>query len=358
MSERPLRPRVLTGDRPTGPLHLGHLVGSLRSRVAMQDDHACYVLIADLHALSTRSDRERLDAMGAHVRAIVTDLLAAGIDPARTTVYLQSAVPAVYDLAVLLQMITPRRKLEELPSLAAMAEAARIAAGDVTLGLLGYPVLQAADILMARAEIVPVGADNVERVELARTLAATFNERYGDVFPLPAPHVGKVPVLPGVEIGPAGSRRKMSKSLGNTVWLSDPPETVADKLATLRRLEGVADEDQPVAVFARAFLPEDEADEAVRDWAADRLSTGAILERITRAVLDELEPIRARRAEIEAEPDLVDEVLVDGTIRARDVAYATLENVRRAMGFADFWDRAVEAAHARSKARKSPYGTP
>ncbi len=352
------RPRVLTGDRPTGPLHLGHLVGSLRARVAMQDEHTSFVLIADLHALATRSDRDSIERMHEHVRSIVADLLAAGIDPDETTLYLQSAVPAVYDLAVLLQMITPRRRLERLPSLAVMARDARLADDEVTMGLLGYPVLQAADILMARAELVPVGADNVERVELARTLAETFNERYEPIFPLPAPRVATVPALPGVETVPGGMRRKMSKSLGNAVYLSDPPDVVRDKLRTLCRLDGLAPDDQPLAAFVHAFLPSDEADETARAFAEGRLSEAAVLDRVVEAVEAELAPIRERRAAVEQDPDRIDEVLVDGTIRARDVAYATLEDVRRAMGLATFWDQAVEAAHARSRRRKTPFGPP
>ena len=161
------KPRLLTGDRPTGALHLGHLVGSLRQRVALQDDYECFNIVADLHTLTTRPKAEQIRELPKLVREMVVDLLSVGIDPERTVIYLQSGVPAVYDLAILLQMLVPSERLHKLDSVRDMAEAAG-QADAMSLGLLAYPVLQAADILMAKAQVIPVGGDNVAHIEIAR----------------------------------------------------------------------------------------------------------------------------------------------------------------------------------------------
>jgi tryptophanyl-tRNA synthetase len=225
------KPRLLTGDRPTGPLHLGHLVGTLQSRVQLQDSHECFVIVADLHSLTTRWKREQITELPARVRGMVLDLLGVGIDPARSTIYLQSGVPAVYDLTILLQMLTPVARLSKIETIKDMAHSAGLEDSEVPLGLLGYPVLQAADILMANAELVPVGGDNETHVHVARELAEHFNEAYGHVFAVPQPTMSTTPSLPGVNTIAGGSERKMSKSLGNTINLGDSPEEVARKLA-------------------------------------------------------------------------------------------------------------------------------
>src|SRR5690606_32439644 len=187
------KPRLRTGDRPTGPLHLGHLVGTLHSRVKLQDSHECFLIVADLHSLTTRSRSDEIARLPQHVRDVVLDLLSVGIDPERTTIYLQSRVPAVYDIAILLQMLTPVARLSGMESIRDMATNAGLSDRDVPLGLLGYPVLQAADILMANAELVPVGADNELHVTLARDIARHFNEAYGPVFAVPEATVAPTP---------------------------------------------------------------------------------------------------------------------------------------------------------------------
>jgi tryptophanyl-tRNA synthetase len=352
MSEQP---RLLTGDRPTGPLHLGHLVGSLQARVDLQDSHECFVIVADLHTLTTRPQREHIARLGANVRDVVLDLLAVGIDPARSTIYLQSGVPAVYDLDVLLQMLVPVARLERVPSIRGMATAAGISTEAMTLGLLAYPVLQAADILMARARVVPVGRDNEEHVHVARELAVAFNETYGDVFPVPEALLSKWPALPGVEAGLGGSRHKMSKSLGNAVFLSDSPETVREKLATLEAEPGTDAGRWPVFEFVDAFVGGEEATSLRTEFAAGALSRAALLDRLVRAVEGLLAPLRQRRAEYAGEPGRVEEVVVDGTIRAREVAYGTLQAAREAMGLEALWAGLVKATEARAQARKRPY---
>ena len=217
------RPRILTGDRPTGPLHLGHYVGSVRNRIELQDRYECFFIIADVHTLTTRPEKEYLRELADHVRAITIDYLATGIDPERAVIFVQSAVPETYELHTLLSMLTTVPRLERVPSLKEMAQAASLEV--MPYGLLGYPVLQAADILLPRANLVPVGKDNESQVEVSRELARRFNRLYGPVFPVPEVRIGDVPTLIGTD-----GQAKMSKSLDNTIYLGDDAATVERKV--------------------------------------------------------------------------------------------------------------------------------
>ena len=355
MADAEPKPRLLTGDRPTGPLHLGHLVGSLDARVDAQDSHDCFVIVADLHTLTTRPQKHHLDALPANVRDVVLDLVSVGIDPSKSTIYLQSGVPAVYDLSLLLSMLVPKARLEQVKSLESMAVAAQLPSEAMTLGLLGYPVLQAADVLMARATLVPVGQDNEEHIDIAREVATVFNDLYGDVFPLPSAKLSRTPILPGVNVGMGGTGSKMSKSLGNAIFLKDPPDTVADKVRSIDPSERLPDGSAPLIAFANAFTSEDEAKSLAADLEAGKLSGSSLHDRVIAGIEARLQPVRERRAQVEADAGLVEEVLVDGTIRAREVANRTLQNVRDAMGFESMWSAFVEATATRAKARKKPY---
>ncbi len=350
----PRKPRLLTGDRPTGPLHLGHLVGTLQSRVELQDSHECFVIVADLHSLTTRWKREQITELPARVRGMVLDLLSVGIDPTRSTIYLQSGVPAVYDLTILLQMLTPVARLSKIETIKDMANSAGLEDSEVPLGLLGYPVLQAADILMANAELVPVGGDNETHVHVARELAEHFNEAYGQVFAVPQPTMSTTPSLPGVNTIVGGSERKMSKSLGNTINLSDAPEEVARKLRTLPGPAPGEPGRPPLFAFAEAFIPA-EAESLRGDYDRGAIGFAAVQDRLIRAIDDVLAPIRERRASFAADKGRVEEILVDGTITARKVAYETLAKVREAMGLEGLWSGLVQATQARAEARKKPF---
>ncbi|MFO7562913.1 MAG: tryptophan--tRNA ligase [Enhygromyxa sp.] len=349
MSSSPQKARVLTGDRPTGPLHVGHLLGSLQRRVAMQDSHECFVIVADLHTLTTRPQRERVAELPRNVRAVVLDLLGAGIDPSKSTIYLQSGVPAVYDLAILLQMLIPVSHLRSLASLAQMAKVAELDDEHMSLGLLGYPVLQAADILMARAELIPVGGDNLAHVEIAREVAQRFNEMYAPVFPLPTGESSRVETLPG--IGPEGpAASKMSKSAGNTIELGDPPQVVATKLRTLGG--------ERLYAFVDALIEDPEqASATIAEHRAGKLGDAAVHDLLIDATEKLLAPIRERRARFEGDDGLVEEIVVDGTIRAREVAYATLQQVREAMGLEPLWKGLIDVAQRRAEERKKPYSS-
>ena len=217
------KPRLLTGDRPTGRLHLGHYVGSLANRLRLQHEYDSFFIIADLHTLTTRPEREYIRDIPRYIREIVLDYLAVGIDPAISTIFVQSAIPETYELNLLFEMLVSVPRLERLPSLKELARESNLE--SMPFGLLGYPVLQAVDILLPRAEVVPVGKDNQAHVELARELARRFNNLYGTVFPEPEALIGPVPLLVGTD-----GKNKMSKSLGNAIYLSDDAATVEAKV--------------------------------------------------------------------------------------------------------------------------------
>jgi tryptophanyl-tRNA synthetase len=348
------KPRLLTGDRPTGPLHLGHLVGTLQNRVALQDSHECFIIVADLHSLTTRSKREQITELPGLVRSMVLDLLSVGIDPARSTIYLQSGVPAVYDLAILLQMLTPVARLSKIDTIKDMARSAGLSDSEVPIGLLGYPVLQAADILMANAELVPVGGDNEIHVQVARELAEHFNEAYGPCSRSRSRPSRAPPSLPGVNTIPGGSARKMSKSLGNSdqprgLLRGGRPQAAHPPRPRPRRARA------PAAVRLRRGLhPRGDRGPAPRlRPRRDRLRRrpGPHHHAPSRTCSRRSASVAPRFA---ADRGRVEEIVVDGTITARKVAYETLARVREAMGLEPLWAGLVQATQARAEARKRP----
>jgi len=331
------RKRILTGDRPTGRLHLGHWVGSLQNRVLLQDEYECLFILADLHTLTTRPEREALAEVPENIRQSVLDYLAAGIDPERASIFVQSAVPETAELNLLLMMLVSVPRLERLPSIKDMAEAAHLEV--MPFGLLGYPVLQAADILLPRADVVPVGKDNVPHVEVTREIARRFNNLYGPVFPEPEALVSEVPSLPGIY-----GMQKMSKSLGNAILLSDPPETVRQRVMQMYTdpnriradIPGQVD-GNPVFIYHDAFNADvDEVNDLKERYRAGRVGDVEVKQKLFRAIENVLEPMRERRAAFEARPGMVEEVLQAGNQRARTQAAETMRMVRDAMGLTYF----------------------
>ncbi|NJD09950.1 MAG: tryptophan--tRNA ligase [Gemmatimonadetes bacterium] len=327
------RKRILTGDRPTGRLHLGHWVGSLQNRVLLQDDYDCFFILADLHTLTTRPEKEALAQVPDHIRDSVLDYLAAGIDPERASIFVQSAVPETAELNLLLMMLVSVPRLERLPSIKDMADAAHL---DVLpFGLLGYPVLQAADILLPRAQVVPVGKDNVPHVEITREIARRFNNLYGEVFPEPEAMVSEVPSLPGIY-----GMQKMSKSLGNAILLADSPDVVRQRVMQMYTdpnriradIPGNVD-GNPVFIYHDAFNRDvDEVNDLKERYRAGRVGDVEVKQKLFRAIELVLEPMRERRARFESRPGMVAEVLDAGNRRARAVAAETMALVREAMG--------------------------
>jgi len=333
--------RILTGDRPTGKLHLGHYVGSLANRVRLQDEYDCFFIIADLHTLTTRPEKEHIEGLRSNVREVALDYLAAGIDPAKSTIYLQSAVPAVYQINLIFEMLVTLPRVQRLPSIKDMARAANLNDETLPFGLVGYPVLQAADILMVRGDLVPVGKDNEAHVEITREIARRFNSMYGEVLPLPDVMVGEVPSLIGTD-----GQAKMSKSLGNAIFLSDDAKTVRKKVFAMYtdpnrvradvpgRVEG-----NPVFVYHDAFNPnQDEVEDLKTRYRQGRVGDVEVKEKLTTALNAFLDPIRQRREAYASQKGLVERVIYEGTLRASQEAEETLQAMRKAMGLATLWN--------------------
>jgi tryptophanyl-tRNA synthetase len=327
------KPRLLTGDRPTGRLHLGHYVGSLQNRVKLQHEYDAFFIIADLHTLTTRPEREHIKEIPGFIREIVLDYLSVGIDPQVSTIFVQSAITETYELNLLLEMLVTVPRLERLPSLKDMARDAHL--DTMSFGLLGYPVLQAVDILLPRAELVPVGKDNQAHVEITREIARRFNALYGPVFPEPEAIIGEVPTLVGTD----GSA-KMSKSLDNAIYLSDDAETVTAKVRGMytdpRRLRATDPgtvEGNPVFIYHDAFNDNAaEVSDLKERYRAGRVGDVEVKARLAAALNRFLEPIRERRARILAHPLLLQDVLAQGIRRMQAEAQETMRQVRDMSG--------------------------
>jgi tryptophanyl-tRNA synthetase len=330
-SKGPRRRRVVTGDRPTGPLHLGHLIGSLTNRVRLQDEFDLFVLVADYHMLTTRLTG--LDEIERNIREDVLGNLAVGLDPAKATIYLQSRVPETTELFVLLNTLVSVARLRRIPTL--KDKLAEVGSVEPSYGLLGYPLLQAADILLERGEVVPVGPDQASHVELAREVARSFNTAFGHVFPEPEAIVPPTGLLPGTD----GSS-KMGRSKGNSIGLFDDPESVTAKVMSMytdpSRIHASDPghvEGNPVFAFHDAFNADVAEVAELKDrYRAGRIGDVEVKRRLARALNLYLDPIRARRDTlVQQNPSIVDDVLAEGTGRARQEAQVTLANVRAAM---------------------------
>lgn len=350
------KPRILTGDRPTGLLHLGHYVGSIKNRVAMQEKYECFFIIADLHILTTKPQKEHIMSIRDNVHEQVLDYLACGIDPDISTIYLQSACPAVYEMNLIFEMLVSLNRVTGIPSIKEMARNAHIDEESVPFGLVGYPVLQTADILMPKANVVPVGKDNESHVELARDIARRFNQYYGEVFPLPEPILSDVPSLVGTD-----GMNKMSKSLSNAIFLSDTAKAVEKKIRgtytdpnrvhadTPGTVEG-----NPVFIYHDAFnTNKAEVEDLKERYRKGSVGDVEVKDKLSVAINNFLDPIRERRNEFARQKGLVEEVIYEGTMRMNEVAGETLKEVRGAMGLQGFWKKVSRVARDRQKAMQS-----
>ena len=326
--------RVLSGARPTGKLHLGNFVGAVSNWVKMQDEYDCFFFVADWHALTT--DYADTSQVKENALEVLLDLLAAGLDPQRCTLFQQSHVPQHAELYLLFSMITPLGWLERVPTYKDQQE--NLKEKDLgTHGFLGYPVLQAADILMYKADFVPVGEDQVPHVELTREIARRFNALYNrqglPVFPEPQPLLTPAAKLPGTD------GRKMSKSYGNTILLADPEPVVRQKLKTMvtdparvRRSDPGNPDVCPVGDLHKIFS--DRATLAKVDAGCRSAGIGCIECKgwVADALVQILNPMQERRKKYEENPKLVWDILETGSSQARQVAERTMEEVREAMG--------------------------
>lgn len=332
--------RMLTGDRPTGKLHLGHYVGSIANRVKLHHQYESFFIIADLHMLTTKNTREDIAKVPQNARDMVIDALAAGIEPERATFYLQSAIQEVGDLNTLFQNLVTVPRLERVPSLKDMARDA--GKEEMPYGLLGYPVLQAADILCVKANVVPVGKDNAAHVEVTREIARRFNHLYGEVFPVPELVSAETPTLVGTD-----GRAKMSKSLGNSIALSDEPAEVRKKVMGMYTdpnrvradVPGTV-EGNPVFAYHDVFNPDRaQVDDLKVRYREGKVGDVEVKEKLAIALNAFLDPMRERRARYEANSGLVDELIVDGTERTRREVQQTVFEARKAMGFTSVYNQ-------------------
>jgi tryptophanyl-tRNA synthetase len=328
-----MKKRILTGDRPTGPLHLGHYVGTLANRVRLQDEYEVFLIVADYHALTRTQEKEHVVATRQFSRELVLDYLGVGIDPAKTTIYVQSDVPSVCELHLLFSMLITTPRLDRVPTLKEVMDAEHIE--NPTYGLLGYPVLQAADILHVKAHLVPVGKDQESHVEVTRELARRFNFLYGEVFPEPDALIGDVPTLPGTD-----GKSKMSKSVGNAIFLSDDAKTIEQKVRAMYtdptrvRADIPAEpEGNPVFAYHDAFNPNKaEVEDLKTRYRAGKVGDVEVKKKLAVALNAFLDPIRERRAYYAARPKLVDEILAVGAAKVRPISQGTVDDARAAMG--------------------------
>src|SRR5579864_6783890 len=336
--------RLLTGDRPTGRLHVGHYVGSLENRLRLQEEYECFFLIADYHVLTTGADRTR--EVAGHIRELVLDYLSVGIDPQKSTIYLQSLVPEVAVLHLIFSMLTAVPRLQRVPTLKEVMRDLKLE--TASLGLLSYPVLQAADILMVRADVVPVGKDQSSHLEVTREIARRFNELYGPVFPEPQTLTGRVGTLVGTD-----GQAKMSKSLDNAIYLSDDAATVERKVSRMftdpTRIHPTDPghvEGNPVFIYHDAFNKDRaEVEDLKARYRAGTVGDVEVKKRLARALNEFLEPIRARRATFAAEPKRLEEMIIAGSRTARREAQETLHLCLERMGM-DYFREGRDGAGA------------
>ncbi|GAA4896190.1 tryptophan--tRNA ligase [Streptomonospora salina] len=342
--------RMLTGDRPTGKLHLGHYVGSIANRVKLQHQYETWLILADLHMLTTKNARSDIDEISGNARQMVLDSLAAGIEPERATFYLQSAIPEIGELNTLFQNLITVPRLERIPSLKDMASDA--SKEEMPYGLLGYPVLQAADILCVKANVVPVGKDNHAHVEVTREIARRFNHLYGETFPVPELVTSEVSTLVGTD-----GHAKASKSLGNVIYLADSAEDVRKKVAAMYTdpnrvradVPGTV-EGNPVFIYHDTFNDDpDQVADLKERYQAGTVGDVEVKDKLAAAINRFLDPIRERRAAFEAQPGLVDQIIVEGTERTRREVQQVVFEVRKAMGLAGAYNQLRRKAERAQK---------
>ena len=321
--------RVLSGARPTGRLHLGNYFGALKNWVSLQDDYDCFYFVADVHALTTVEDTVGLKQ---NTREMVLDWLAAGLDPDRSTLFIQSRIPEVLELHAYLSMVTPMGSLQRVPS---FKEQMRMRPEGLNYGLVGYPVLQTADIIIYLADTVPVGVDQVPHVELSREIVRRFNGQFGEVFPEPDVLLSDTPSIKGTD-----GDQKMSKSLDNHIELAGTPEETAQRVMSMVTDPQRARRTDPgrpwvCNVYAlHQIFSDDEYLKTVYDQCTNA-TIGCVDDKraLSVAINEYLGPFRERRSELQGKPNLVEDVLAAGTERARAVARRTMEEVRDHIGF-------------------------
>ncbi len=326
--------RILTGDRPTGPLHLGHYVGSLQNRVRLQDEYDTYVLIADIQALT--DNFEHPENLAANVFEVALDYLAVGLDPEKVKIVVQSMVPELSELTTYFMNLVTVATLERNPTVKEEIKQRNFVRG-VPVGFWSYPISQAADITIFKADLVPVGEDQLPMIEQAREIVRRFNRLYAKVLVEPKAMLGSVARLPGTDGG-----AKMSKSLGNCIYLGDPPDMVRKRVMSMftdpTRIHPTDPghiEGNPVFTYHDVFNPnKTEVDDLKERYRKGTVGDVEVKQRLYDALVNFLAPIRERRMQYAANPKRVYEIIIEGTRKGRTLAQATMDEVRTAMKIA------------------------
>jgi len=315
--------------RPSGRLHLGHLVGALANWAALQDDYECFYMVADWHALTT--DYENPSEIKNNIKEMVIDWISSGLDPKKSTMFVQSHVLEHAELHLLLSMFIPLSWLERCPTYKQQQQELKDR-NLSTYGFLGYPVLQAADILVYKAEAVPVGEDQLPHLELCREIARRFNFLYKEVFPEPQALLTKVPKLLGTD------GRKMSKSYNNSIFLSDPPELIREKVGSMVtdpsriRTNDPGHPDICTVHGLHTIFSSPKIDSITADCKSGKIGCVACKAILSKALIEKLKPIQEKRKRLEANPEEIDEILENGRLNAQKITQETLKEVRQAIG--------------------------
>jgi tryptophanyl-tRNA synthetase len=322
-----MKKRVFSGARPTGRQHLGNYLGAIQNYVSLQDEYDCVYCIVDIHALTTMEDTSSLRS---NIREMTLDWLAAGLDPKKSIIFVQSHVPEVMELHTLLSMVTPLGWLLRVPT---FKEKVKLQPQNVNYGLVGYPVLMTADIVLYKAEVVPVGEDQLPHLELAREIARRFNNLFGDTFPEPQAKLTSFPMVLGLD-----GKDKMSKQLGNDVEIALSPEETIKKVMTAvtdpaRQYRNDPGHPEVCNIYTLHgyFNPGQQADIAIQCRSA-KIGCVECKALLAEKINSALAPLRERRAELAAKPEYIKEVLADGARRASVIARETLKEVKQKMG--------------------------
>ena len=326
--------RILTGDRPTGRLHIGHYFGSLKTRVEMQNSglYDPYILIADVQALTDNFNNP--EKVRKNVREVAMDYLACGIDPQKSTIYIQSMIPEVAELTVFYSNLVTIARLQRNPTVKTeIAQKKELFGESVTYGFLGYPVSQAADITCFEGELVPVGEDQLPLIEQCREIVRKFNSIYGEVLVEPEPVLSKTGRIKGLD-----GNEKMGKSLGNAIYLSDSEEEITKKVMSAVTDPGRIRKDDKgnpdicmVSYYHKLFSTEEEVKTVCEECRAGLRGCVACKKQLAKNICDTLKPIREKRAYYEEHPEVVDKILMEGTLKAQKVAKETMKKVKKAM---------------------------
>lgn len=320
---------VLTGDRPTGPLHLGHFVGSLQKRLEFQKQYDCYFIIADYQVLTDQLEKSK--EVERYIKEIVLDYLAVGIDPNKSAIFVQSQIPQIAELSLIFSMLVSLARVQRNPTV--KEEIKSSGTKKASLGFISYPVSQAADILCIRADFVPVGKDQLPHIELTREIASNFNRLFEKVFPIPEAILSKTQILPGLD------GQKMSKSRNNAIFLSDSPKIVEEKVMraiTDPKKIHLNDKGRPdvcnIYQYYKAFFP-DRSVEIKNLCEKGEIGCVACKKEFAKLLNQFLEPIREKRSEFAKKPNLIKEILEEGKIKAEKRAGQTLKTVKEKIGF-------------------------